>query len=123
MGAPGGARGKPTVVRIGAGTITDTGIKGTRMPIGNFLDSIPVVLFVVTHILMIGIGIWTIIRTRGRSVAISNALWLYVASQPGFLAFFAGLITLKLAVVTEQTLIIAMVIWLTLGSQRDATRV
>jgi len=93
------------------------------MPFGEFLEDSPTVLFVSTHVLMIGIGIWAIVRTRSRSAAISNALWLYLASQPVFLAFFAGLITLKMTVVTEQTLIIAMVIWLALGSQRVASRV
>jgi hypothetical protein len=92
------------------------------MPFGEFLEDFPAVLFVATHVLMVAIGIWAIVRTRGRSPVIASAMWLYVASQPLFLAFWAGLITLKMTAVTEQTLMMAMVIWLVLGTQRAASR-
>jgi len=93
------------------------------MPFGEFLEDFPTVLFVSTHVLMLGLGVWAMVRTRGRSAVVSNALLLYVVSQPLFFAYWAGLLTLKMTVVTEQTLVMAMVIWLALGSQRDAARV
>ncbi|MQA00719.1 MAG: hypothetical protein GEU80_15580 [Dehalococcoidia bacterium] len=88
------------------------------MPFGEFLEDFPSVLFVLTHVAMVGIGVWAIVRTWARSPAISKALWLYLASQPVFFAFWAELITLKMAAVTEQALIILMVVWLVLGTGR-----
>jgi hypothetical protein len=93
------------------------------MPFGEFLEDFPTALFVLTHVAMVGIGVWAIVRTRGRSRVVGNALWLYLASQPVFFAFWAGLITLKMAAVTEQTLIMAMVVWLTVGTLRGAPRI
>ena len=92
------------------------------MPFGVFLEDFPAVLFVATHVLMVGIGVWAIVRTRGQSPVVASALWLYVASQPVFFAFWAGLITLKMTAVTEQTLIMVMVIWLALGTHRITSR-
>jgi|GEM_PF-3449649 len=92
------------------------------MPFGEFLEEFPAALFVVTHVLMLGLGVWAMVRTRGRSTTVSNALLLYVVSQPVFFAYWAGLITLKVTVVTEQTLIMAMVVWIVLGIRREADR-
>lgn len=93
------------------------------MPFGEFLEDFPAILFVSTHVLMVGIAVWAIVRTRVGAPVIAKALGLYLASQPVFFAFWAGLITLKMAAVTEQTLIMLMVLWLAFGFQRDATRV
>jgi hypothetical protein len=92
------------------------------MPFGAFLDNFPAALFVAAHVLMLGLGVWAMVRTRGRSVAISTALLLYVISQPVFFAYWAGLITLKMTAVAEQTLIMLMVVWIVLGLQRDSSR-
>ena len=92
------------------------------MPVGEFLEDFPTVLFVAAHVMMVGIGVWAIVRTRGHSPVLGKALWLYVASQSVFFAFWAGLITLKLTAVSEQTLIMVMVIWLALGTERVASR-
>lgn len=43
-------------------------------------------------------------------VQYSSAFWLYVASQIIFLAFFGGLLTLKMSVLLEQTLGLLMVL-------------
>jgi uncharacterized membrane protein len=40
--------------------------------------------------------------------------WLYAASQVIFLAFFGGVITMKMAVLIEQTLIVVMVAMITM---------
>jgi hypothetical protein len=76
------------------------------LPIGTFLDSFPAALFVAAHLAFIGAGLWSASRARG----LSSLLALYVISQPFFLAFFGGLITMKMAVLTEQTLMVAMVL-------------
>jgi len=88
------------------------------MPFGEFLEDFPSVLFISTHVVMLGIGLWAIVRTREHSPVLGKALWLYLASQPIFLAFWAGAITLKMTAVAEQTLIMVMVIWLAIGTQR-----
>ena len=35
------------------------------MPFGEFLEDFPTAVFVSTHVLMLGLGIWAIVRTRG----------------------------------------------------------
>jgi hypothetical protein len=76
------------------------------MPAGQFLDSFPSWLFVFAHVAFLAAGVWCV--RRGRSAAI----WLYPVSQIGFLVFFAGASTLKLAVLIEQMLVFALVITL-----------
>ncbi|MEX1023123.1 MAG: hypothetical protein WD058_08235 [Dehalococcoidia bacterium] len=92
------------------------------MPLGEFLEDFPGVLFVAIHVVMVGIGLWAIFRLREEHPVAARALWLYVAVHPVFWAFWAGLITLKAAAVTEQTLIMAMVVWIALGARRAASR-
>ena len=92
------------------------------MPFGTFLNNFPTPLFVGAHIVMLAIGLWAIMRLRATRPEISGLLWLYVISQPVCLAYFAKIITIRTAVLTEQTLIVAMVIWLALGATgRSAT--
>lgn len=80
------------------------------MPVGGFLDQLPVVLFVAAHIAFLVVGIWAIRRT-GRA-AWAPALVLYAAAQLVFLAVFGGALTLKMGVLIEQTLMAALVIWI-----------
>ena len=84
------------------------------MPFGTFLDMFPSLLFVGAHVAFIAIGLWAIRRVSPAASWLAGPLWLYVISQPVFLAFFGGLITLKMAVLTEQTLLVVMVGWLAL---------
>ena len=86
------------------------------MPFGTFLDMFPSLLFVGAHIAFIVIGAWAIRRSTPGASWLAGPLWLYVISQPVFLAFFGGLITLKMAVLTEQTLLVVMVGWLAMRS-------
>jgi hypothetical protein len=74
------------------------------MPAGQFLDSMPSSLFIFAHVAFLAAGVWCVRRVR------SPAIWLYPISQIGFLAFFAGGSTLKLAVLIEQMLVFALVI-------------
>lgn len=88
------------------------------MPIGGFLDSFPKALFIAAHMAFLVIGLWAIMRARNGKQAVAAPLWLYIASQPVFLLFFGGAITLKMAVLTEQTLMVVMVIWMALQTKK-----
>jgi hypothetical protein len=89
------------------------------LPFGGFLDSLPPALFVAAHLMFLMVGGWLALRDRtgagGRS-----ALWLYVGSQVVFLAFFGGLLTLKMSVLIEQTLMLLMLV-LVFGPARPET--
>ena len=80
------------------------------MPIGGFLDSLPSMLFVGAHVLFLGVGIWAWRQTSMTRAGFAAALWLYAVSQIVFLGFFGGVITMKMAVLVEQTLIVLMVL-------------
>ena len=81
-----------------------------RMPFGKFLDDLPTVLYVVAHVAFLGIGLWLWALARGDKLEWAWALLLYAASQVVFFGFFAKWITLKMAVLTEQMLMVAMVV-------------
>lgn len=68
------------------------------MQIGGFLDTFPPALFIGAHVIFLLVGLWAIKRTSNAGQKYAPALWLYIASQPVFLGFFAGIITLKMAV-------------------------
>lgn len=90
------------------------------MPIGGFLDTLPSVLFVGAHVLFLGVGIWASRHASTSRAGFAAALWLYAISQIVFLGFFGGVITMKMAVLIEQTLIVLMV--LTIASRPVAAR-
>jgi uncharacterized membrane protein len=79
------------------------------MPIGSFLDAFPSLVFVAAHVLFLLVGLWAWRRTRAEGRLRAPAFWLYVAAQGIFLAFFGGVITMKMAVLLDQTLMVAMV--------------
>jgi hypothetical protein len=79
------------------------------MPYGSFLDSLPSSLFVTAHVLFLVVGIWAATRLSGAKAPYALAFWLYAASQIVFLAFFGGTITMKLAVLFEQTMMVLLV--------------
>ena len=89
------------------------------MPIGSFLESFPSALFIAAHLLFLGLGLWAWKRTSARPW-LANAFWLYVVSQPVFLAFFGGAVTMKMAVLVEQTLMAAMVLAIALRQPDSA---
>jgi hypothetical protein len=80
------------------------------MPIGQFLDSFPAALFIAAHVAFIGVGLYCIKQIKALQPGLTLALWLYPISQIGFLVFFAGASTLKLAVLVEQMLMVALVV-------------
>jgi hypothetical protein len=82
------------------------------MPIGGFLDSLPTMLFIVAHVLFLVVGVWALRRSAQAGLPFSSALWLYIISQVGFLAVFGGVLTLKMGVLIEQTLILIFVVML-----------
>ena len=81
------------------------------MPLGTFLDSMPALLFVAAHVLFLAVAIWA---ARAASAPL---FWLYAVSQVIFLAFFGGVITMKMAVLVEQTLVVIMVAMMVIGKR------
>ena len=86
------------------------------MPIGGFLESLPSLLFVSAHVLFLGVGVWALRRASATGTAFAAMFWLYAVSQVVFLGFFGGLITMKMAVLIEQTLIVLMVLGISMRS-------
>ena len=80
------------------------------MPIGSFLESFPATVFIVAHVLFLIVGVWAMRRAAASRLPFSSALWLYIVSQVGFLAFFGGALTLKMAVLLEQMLLVVFVV-------------
>ena len=80
------------------------------MPVGGFLESFPALVFIVAHVLFLGIGVWAMRRAAQAGLPFASAFWLYIVSQVGFLGFFGGILTLKMAVLIEQTLILIFII-------------
>lgn len=82
------------------------------MPIGGFLDSLPTMLFVAAHVAFLAAGIWAWKKATDNKQAFASGFWLYVASQVVFLGFFGGVLTMKMAVLLDQTLMVIMVIYI-----------
>ena len=80
------------------------------MPIGSFLDSLPSMLFIAAHAMFLVVGLWAWKKAAGDRRRLAPAFWLYVAAQAIFLAFFAGALTRKMAVLLDQMLMAAMVV-------------
>ena len=82
------------------------------MPIGSFLDSLPTMLYVTAHVIFLLVGVWAWKKAERNKQAFAPGFWLYVVSQIVFLTFFGGIITMKMAVLAEQTLLVIMVIYI-----------
>ena len=82
------------------------------MPIGEFLDTFPTMLYVAAHVVFLIVGIWAWKKASGNKAPSAAAFLLYVASQVVFLCFFGGVITMKMAVLVEQTLMVILVIYI-----------
>lgn len=91
------------------------------MPVGGFLDSIPVAIFVSVHLVELAIGVWAIRSLTTGRAPYAYAFALYAISQIGFLTVFGGAITLKFGVLIEQVLVLAMVLWIALRTKRTTT--
>ena len=87
------------------------------MPIGTFLDAFPPALFIVAHIIFLLVGVWAATKAAKNKLKYAPAFWLYVIVHLGFLAFFAGIFTLKMSVLLEQALILIMVLWISMKAQ------
>ena len=86
------------------------------VPLGGFLDDLPKALYVVAHVVFLGVGIWLWAHARGTTLPHGGALLLYVVSQVAFFGYFANRITFKMAVLAEQTLMLVMVCLFALGA-------
>ena len=83
------------------------------MPIGGFLDTMPVLLFISAHILFLVIGLWAAKMAMDKKLKYAKAFWLYPLVHVGFLSFFLlDILTFKMAVLLEQMLIVIMVVWI-----------
>lgn len=82
------------------------------MPIGGFLDTLPSMLYVAAHVMFLLVGIWAWRKATTNKQAFAPAFLIYVASQIVFLGFFGGIITMKMGVLIEQTLIVIMVLYI-----------
>lgn len=80
--------------------------------LGGFLDSMPAMLFIATHVILLGIGVWAAKKARDSKLTYANAFLLYPVVHLGFLAYFGGFFTFKMAVLLEQMLVVAMVVWI-----------
>lgn len=89
---------------------------GSRSAFGGFLDHLPKALYVVAHVVFFGVGIGLWAYARNTAFAQPDALLLYVVSQAVFFAFFENWITLKMAVLAEQTLMLVMVCVIVVGT-------
>ena len=92
-------------------TTSTTRVGGGRAtPFGGFLDQLPQALYVMAHLVFLAAGVWFVIRAHDNALPHAEALALYAVSQLGFLAYFARAITMKLAVLMEQTLVFVMLL-------------
>ena len=90
------------------------------MPIGGFLDSLPTMLYVAAHVIFLAVGLWVIKKAKENKMKFSSAFWLYIASQVVFLAYFGGVLTMKMAVLIDQTLMVIMVLWIVTQKSESA---
>jgi hypothetical protein len=60
-------------------------------------------------VIFLALGLWAWRRTGRGPSRLSPTFWLYVGAQAIFLGFFAGALTMKMAVLLEQALMAAMV--------------
>ena len=91
------------------------------MPIGGFLEQFPSIMFVVAHVAFLLVGLWAVKKATDDKASYAWAFWLYVGSQIFFLCFFGGILTMKMAVLLEQTLIVIMVLWVATRSKLKMT--
>ncbi len=82
------------------------------MPLGGFLDTMPAWLFIIAHVFFLGVGLWAVKQAMDMKLKYASAFWLYPIVHVGFLAYFGGFFTLKMAVLLEQMLIVVMVVWI-----------
>jgi hypothetical protein len=88
-----------------------------HQPMAQFLDRLPTALYVMAHAIFLAaaVGLW--LRAGGASLPYARPIFaLYGASQLGFFAYFAGRITMKAAVLAEQTLVFALIVLVALAA-------
>jgi len=91
------------------------------MVVGGFLDSVPSALFIAAHVMFLALGIWAATRRESSLATRTTLFWLYALSQVGFLGFFFGLVTMKMAVLIEQMLVAVIVIGAAASSRTRMT--
>jgi len=82
------------------------------MVFGEFLDTLPTMMFVIVHVILLLVGLWAIKKTSKRKLKYAKAFWLYVLVHVGFLSVFGDFLTLRMGVFIEQVLMLVMVLWI-----------
>ena len=82
------------------------------MPLGGFLDTMPAILFVMAHLVFLCVGLWAAKVAMDSKLSYAKAFLPYPVVRLGFLAYFGGFFTFKMAVLLEQMLIVVMVVWI-----------
>ena len=88
------------------------------------MDSIPNYMLIAIHVVLMIVGIWAWKRASDAKASYAPAFWLFIASQPVFIAHFVGttgIITIRMAIVIEQTLVVVMVAWIALKAGKKAS--
>jgi len=67
------------------------------------------------------VGVWAANQVSRARAAFAAVMWLYALSQVVFLAYFGGAITMKMAVLTEQTLMLGIIAVIATRSRAAAT--
>jgi hypothetical protein len=98
------------MMNTGTANAGHNGQNVNEMPFGGFLDRLPQAMYVMAHVVFLAAGVWMTLRASDNGLPHATVLALYVASQVGFLAYFARAITMKLAVLVEQTLVFVMLL-------------
>jgi hypothetical protein len=93
------------------------------MPFGDFLDAFPGALFYAAHLSFLVIGLWAIRQLSRSGVVYASALGLYATAQAVFLMSLAGVLTLRMSVFIEQSLIVVMVVWITVRATAPRSEV
>lgn len=89
------------------------------MPLGGFLDLMPAWLFITAHLLFLLVGLWAAKKAMDMKLSYASAFWLYPVVHLGFLAYFGGFFTFKMAVLLEQMLMVIMVVWIVSKAQKS----
>ena len=86
------------------------------MPFGGFLDAFPSVLFVIVHVAFLVVGLWAWRKANQAGKSFAPVFGLYALTQVVFLGYFGGVITIKMAVLLEQILLVIAVIWIAVAA-------
>ena len=86
------------------------------MPFGDFLDTMPTIMFMAVHVVLLIIALWVYKKASDKKLKYAKAFLLYALVHISFLAMLSGFLTLKMSVFIEQILILIMVLWIIMNA-------